>query len=31
VEMTGPVVVQHLEQIRELRERGLLAPQEERT
>jgi hypothetical protein len=31
VEMTGAVVVQHLEQIRELRERGLLAPQEERT
>jgi hypothetical protein len=31
VEMTGPVVVQHLEQIHELRERGLLAPQEERT
>jgi hypothetical protein len=29
VEMTGSVVVQHLEQIPELRERGLLAPQEE--
>jgi hypothetical protein len=29
VEMTGPVVVRHLEQIRELRERGLLAPREE--
>src|SRR5512140_1701741 len=29
VEMTGTVVVQHLEQISELRERGLLAPQEE--
>jgi hypothetical protein len=31
VEMTGSVVLRHLEQIRELRERGLLAPQEERT
>lgn len=31
VEMTGMVVVRHLEQIGELRERGLLAPREERT
>lgn len=30
VEMTGQLVVQHLEQILELRERGLVASQEER-
>lgn len=30
VEMTGQVVIQHLEMILELRERGLFAPQEER-
>jgi hypothetical protein len=30
VEMTGQIVIQHLEQILELRERGLFAPQEER-
>ncbi len=29
IEMTGQVVIRHLEQIVELRERGLLAPQEE--
>lgn len=31
VEMTGQLVIRHLEKIPELRERGLLAPQEERT
>jgi hypothetical protein len=30
IEMTGQIVVQHLEQILELRGRGLFAPQEER-
>jgi hypothetical protein len=30
IEMTGQLVIRHLEQILELRERGLLAPQEER-
>ncbi len=29
VEMTGQLVIRHLEQVPELRERGLLAPQEE--
>jgi hypothetical protein len=29
IEMTGQLVIQHLEQILELRERGLVAPQEE--
>jgi len=30
IEMTGQLVIQHLEQIIELRERGLFAPQKER-
>jgi hypothetical protein len=30
IEMTGQIVIQHLEKILELRERGLFAPQEER-